>query len=61
MKCKHEWRWLYKFKKESRPEGVTEGQGHLYTPDYINFDVFYCIHCLKQTSKERECPKEMKN
>ena len=26
----------------------------------INYDVFYCVKCLKQTSKERECPKEMR-
>jgi hypothetical protein len=42
MKCEHEWRKLYGFKK-----------------DEINYDVFYCIKCLKQTSKARECPKEM--
>lgn len=23
----------------------------------INYDVFYCVHCLKQTNKKRECPK----
>jgi len=53
MKCKHEWKWLYKYDDS---EDKFFDQAHIK-----NYDTFYCIHCLKQTSKERECPKEMKN
>lgn len=51
MKCKHEWRWLYKFHDK-------EALVDLY---YKNYDVFYCVHCLKQAYRERECPNQMKN
>ena len=34
---------------------------HLYVfaDEDLNYDVYFCIYCLKQVYKERSCPKDM--